>query len=67
MYTYEPTEAADTTAPSPINTCSPIDSGKKAILKRYKAHEMHQITTQLCGKKWQLVVGLVHKATHTRC
>lgn len=33
MYTYEPIEAAETTAPSPMNTCSPITNGKNAMLE----------------------------------
>lgn len=36
MYTYDPIEAADTTAPSPMYTCSPITSGKNAILRQEK-------------------------------
>lgn len=45
MYTYEPTDAADTMAPSPMNTCSPITNGKKAILKFRKS-----ILTQTCQR-----------------
>lgn len=35
MYTYDPTDAADTTAPSPMYTWSPMYNGKKATLLKF--------------------------------
>lgn len=44
MYTYEPTTAALTIEFSPMNTWSPIWSGKKATLKRDNDYLMRIVT-----------------------